>query len=101
MLCFWDTDERTRLTEGQGFCVLYESFHELLGVEQFEVVDFFAHADEYDGDFELAAQREHESPLRSSVQFGENDAVKVDRLVKDLCLIDGVLPRCGVEDEIF
>ena len=50
-----------------------KSLDELLGVEQFQIVDLLPHAREHDGDLQFAAQGEHEPALRGAIELGQDD----------------------------
>ena len=71
----------------------------LIGVERFEVVDLFAHADVFDRNSHLLADGYHHSALRTAVEFGQNDAGALGRVGKVAGLADAVLSRGCIEHE--
>ena len=73
----------------------------MLGIKQLQIVDFLADARKDDGNFELAAKREHKTALCSTVQLGQHNAVQLDRLVEDLRLTHRVLPRRRVKNKVL
>src|SRR6266850_3688027 len=69
------------------------------GIEGFDVLRFFAEANEFDRDIELLADGDDHAAFGGAIQLGEDDAGDVDGLADHLGLLDGVLAAGGIEHE--
>ena len=78
---------------------LKQGLDEFVGVEFFQIVDSFPHADVSDRNLELFRDPDDDPPFCRSIQFGEGDSGHADRFVKELGLGDGILTGGGIEDE--
>ena len=73
----------------------------MLRVEKFQIVHFFAYAREDNGQGKFGGKGEYETAFCRTVKFGQDDTVKLYRLVEYARLVDGVLPRRRVLNEQF
>src|ERR1051326_7713802 len=89
---------RQKRPRGQGKFVrplqshLKQFLDVIVGVENLQVVELLAHADELDRQVELFLDAEDRASLGGAVELGQDDASAVDRLLEHLGLGDGVLP---------
>ena len=70
-----------------------------MGVEGDEVVDFFAGADEADGQIQLAGDGHDDAAFRGAVELGQDDSGYAGVAPEFAGLIEAVLPGGGVENQ--
>jgi hypothetical protein len=80
---------RLRL-RGYGWCclniLLKQGLDEFRGVEFFQVIDSFSHANVSDWNFKLFCDSDNDSSLGCSIQFGKSDACHAHGLAEEFCL---------------
>ena len=79
--------------------LIKQRIHELVRIEQLQVVDLLADADVFHRDAHLLADRDDDAPLGGAVELGEDDAGAAGRFGKMLRLADAVLAGRGVEHQ--
>ena len=72
---------------------------ETVGVEVFDVFEVFAQPDEFHREVDLVSDGYDDSPPGRSVELREKDACNVDGVEEGSGLVNGVLPRSGVQHE--